>query len=255
MSIENVARNRAVLLEQIGKAALNVQFPQEFELYVVALELVSASGKTLRYFIFPVMPSSIEEVRPELTNIKKTIGGISVVSDSSFVPKDINLAGTFGRKFRILLGEDFVEMTQSLKTGQKTLKEAAKDLFDVRAKTGYGCTKILQDIIEESKVVDEEGPRRLYFYNLALGNSYMVKPMNLRFSMSEQSNMIWQYSLQLKAVAPLDQILTDFKDQTKQLVITSYAQKQVNRIVNNLTRTIAQADTNLTNKLKDAIRL
>lgn len=249
MSIESVIKNRDSILTNFGKIALNIQFPQEFELYVNALELVEAGGKTLRYFIFPIMPSAIDEHRPEITNVKKTLGGIVSVSNSTFVPKQIDLRGSFGRKFKILVGEDFIDLAQSLISGD------GGSIFDIRAKTGYGCCKILQDIVEQSKIVDPQGPRRLYYYNLALGNSYLVKPMKLHFSMTEETNnMIWNYNLQLTGLAQLDQTLNNFKSKTVQLTIDSYVQKQANRLISNLAKIVTQNDT-LNNKTTNATRL
>src|SRR4051812_44167158 len=101
MSIENVARNRMLMLEQVGKTALNIRYPKEFELYLCALELVDQYDNTLRYFVFPVMPSTMQETIPQLTSIKKTMAGVTVLSNPTFVPTDINISGNFGRKFRI----------------------------------------------------------------------------------------------------------------------------------------------------------
>lgn len=242
MSIENAVRNKAVLLEQVGKSTLNTKYPKEFELYLCALELINEDGKTLRYFVFPVMPSNLEETQGHITNIKKTLAGVTVLSTPTFVPIDISISGNFGRKFRILLGADYVDFISSFKTedGKVTQDSVAKGIgqtFDERIKTGFGCCKILEDIVNESNKVDENGIRSLIFYNPAFGNSYLVKPMNLKFSQSQETNMIWSYSLQLKAIASLESLQTsaEIEDEAKRLNTTGYVQKQVDRVVSGLT--------------------
>lgn len=230
------------LLIQIGRPALNARYPKEFELYMCALELIDQEGATLRYFIFPVMPSNIDESQPQITNIKKSLAGITVLSNPTFVPGDISLSGNFGRKFKVLLGVDYTDLISSFSTqgGQLTSSsviEGASDFFDKRVKTGYGCCKILEEIIAESKAVDEKGVRRLIFYNPALGNNYLVKPTSLRFSMSQESNMIWNYSLNLKTIASLESLnsISQTQQSEERLITTGYIQQQAQKILSSLT--------------------
>lgn len=230
------------ILTQVGKSALNVRHPKEFELYMCALELTDQEGVTLRYFIFPVMPSNIDESQPQITNIKKSLAGVTVLSSPTFVPGDISLSGNFGRKFRVLLGIDYIDLISSFKTtnGQVTfssLAEGIVNFFDKRVKTGYGCCKILEEIIAESKIVDEKGIRRLIFYNPALGNNYIVKPTSLRFSMSQESNMIWNYSLNLKTIASLESLnnVSQSQQSEMRLAVTGCIQQQAQRILSSLT--------------------
>lgn len=246
MSLDNVIRNRTVLLETIGASALNVRYPKEFEVYVVALELTDSAGKTLRYFIFPVNPVGLSEVQSEITNVKKTLAGITALSNTTFVPVQINLSGNFGRKFKILLGTDYVQFLNSFKTqdGKVTsnsIGNGTLQVFDQRTKTGYGCLKILQDIIEESKVIDEMGSRRLIFYNPAFGTSYLVKPMSFRIDMTQEMNMLHTYNLQMQAIAPLDALQDEKKmeQEAARLNKTAYIQSETNRVVNEITRILA----------------
>ncbi|MBS0031611.1 hypothetical protein ACTJJ0_30815 [Chitinophaga sp. 22321] len=211
MSIENARQRRDKLIEEEGKVSLNVRYPREFEYYVCAFELVNGKDKTLRYFIFPVMPSSIDESQPRISNIKKTVGGIVALSNTTFTPIDITLSGNFGRKFRILLGADYTDLASAVKirdgqTEGNSQEDETATIFDERVKTGYGCLKILEEIIAEADKVDALGPRRLIFYNLAFGNSYIVKPTSFKISMNQDSNMIHNYSLSMKAIAPLDAV-------------------------------------------------
>ena len=226
------------LLGTTARPLLNIKFPKEFELYMCALELVDQEGSTLRYFVFPIMPSNIEESQPQLTNIKKTMGGITVLSNPTFIPSDITLSGNFGRKFRALLGTDYIDFISSFKTNLqkinlKSITKGTVTFFDERIKTGYGCCKILEDIVRESKLIDDAGVKHLIFHNPALGNSYVVKPMNLKFSMSQETNMIWSYSLNLKTIATLEAFKnsTELSEERERLTVTGMIQDQTNRVV------------------------
>lgn len=241
MSVQNAINNQLALLTTIGQAGLNALYPNEFELYVCALELTDPAGTTLKYFIFPVMPSNLDENQPEITNIKKTAAGVTILKTPTFIPVDISLSGTFGRKFKVLLGTNYVDFIQSFQTSQGTLSansiaSGVGQVFDERVKTGYGCLKILEEIVNEAKVVDQNGGRRLIFYNPAFGTSYVVQPMNFKISMSQDTNMMHQYSLQMKGVAPLSAIQSAQQRQSEanQLNTTAYVQTQTNNVVNAL---------------------
>jgi hypothetical protein len=199
--------------------------------------------RTLIHYVilcFPVNPSSIEETEPQLTNIKKTLSGITVLKTQTFVPTDITISGSFGRNFKVLLGttyEDFISSFVSPVFGfvtKKSILKGLKQTFDERVKTGYGCCKIMEDIIQETKRIGEDGQlRKLIFHNPALGNSYIVEPGALTFKMSEQTNMIWNYSFQMKSVAPLESLFTKQQQESisKQLVVNGYMQGKVNEII------------------------
>lgn len=254
MSIENAVSRRAGLLTQVGKSALNIMYPNEFELYLIALELVWFNGNkdnalgstTLSYFIFPVMPSSFDETKNKLTNIKKTLGGVSVLSSSGFNPTDISISGSFGRKFRVLLQTDYQDLISGFQTNGKTtlssILSGGVNVFDSMTKTGYGCCKVLESIYDAAgeQILDSStgvSNTALILHNLALGNSYFVKPLNLRFSQSQDSNMIWNYNLNLKSIAPLDSIYDnkDLQNQRQRLVISGYVQDRVDQTVNKIT--------------------
>lgn len=241
MSIENATFRRDDLLQTIGKSALNLAFPDEFELYVLAFELLNQKGETLSYFIFPTNPSTLDESQPEITNIKKTLGGVVSLSSPSFIPPDITLTGNFGRRFRVLLGQDYTELLGGFSNGPV---EGVKQLFSNKIKTGYGCIKVLESLVRDSKKIDSEnGVKTLIFHNLALGNSYVVKPLGLRFTQSQESNMIWNYNLTLKGIAPLKALYTDSEltSARSKLIITGYLQTQANRAVNELSSSLERA--------------
>lgn len=262
MSIENALRRRVALLERLGKTGLNIKYPNDFELYVIALELLDSQQNTLRYFLFPVMPESLDETLPSLQSIKKTLSGIHILTTPTFVSTDINLSGSFGRRLRVLLGGEYTDFLTSIRSRASSVFDRSKgkeeiDSFDAQIKTGYGCIKILESIIKESSEVDEQGMlKTLVLHNPALGNSYIVRPTSLRLSQNKQTNMIWNYSLTLKSIAPLSAFFTakELEDKRKQLGGTSLVQSQLDTTTTLLTRYIAKQNSNfIERKQKPAV--
>jgi len=207
---DNTSLQRNALAKSIGKAALHALFPKDFEYYLVAFELVNETG-TVDYFSFPIMPKSIRESLPELNNIKKTAGGVVALDNETFVPTSISLSGTFGRKFKILIRGAQIELlgfrfsNDSGKFGitKPGAIENVTPSFSSFAKTGYGCIKILESMKEKSR----QAGYKLYFYNSILGNNYVVKFEEFTHSQDESSsNMLPQYNISLKSLAPLSAI-------------------------------------------------
>ena len=99
------------LTANIGRAALNNLFPNDFEYYACSLELVNSKGQTVDFFTLPVMPSNISQAETSLDNIKKTTGGIVSLSTSTFEPIDIQLSGNFGRRLKLLIGMDHLDFS------------------------------------------------------------------------------------------------------------------------------------------------
>jgi hypothetical protein len=268
MSIENVVRNRVGLLERVGKIGLNIQYPDEFELYVIALELLDSELNTLRYFIFPVMPESLEESYSTIQSIKKTLSGLHVQSTSTFTPTDITLSGSFGRRLRVLLGTEYTDFLTSFKAENISFRGSVRNtikFFDENIKTGYGCIKILEKIIKESSETGDDGRGKLLvLHNLALGNSYVVRPINLRLSQNKQSNMIWNYSLSLKSIAPLESLYTSSQMRNKRILLGlgNSLQGQLDTSISFATRYIAKQDASfrqrverpIINKFKEYLR-
>lgn len=250
MSIENAVRRRTLLLERLGKTGLNIKYPDEFELYVMALELLDQDFNTLRYFVFPVMPDSFSEDSQQLHSIKKTLGGVHVLATTNFIPTDISLSGTFGRRLRVLLNGTYTDLIASFRTPQgvanwQSVKKGTTEFFDEDIKTGYGCTKILESMINETNVIDSTGGiKTLIFHNLALGNSYVVRPMGLILTQDRNSNMLWNYRLTLKSLAPLSALYSSkqLRDKRLELGKTDFIQKGVDNVIRNLTSTLSRFD-------------
>jgi hypothetical protein len=249
---ENATQSEAAqryesLMKQIGKAALSAMFPNDFETYFCALELVDSKDNVIDYFSFPIMPSSMRYTYNEITNIKKTAGGITAVSSPTFVPVDINIEGNFGRRFKFLIGSSqfnanaFRFSTQggnySLTDTISTLKKAA---FDPTIKTGYGCFKILKAICDKAKGLDQfNQPFKLYFYNPAIGENYLVKPMTFTGSQNgKESNMIWNYNISFKGVAPLDSLKPDLQKSLIKGMAFDKVQKRMTNLISNVKRSL-----------------
>lgn len=236
---------------QVGPAALTALFPKDFEFYMIALELTTFEGETIEYFTFPVMPNSMTKTENERTSIYHTLGGTTVINTDSFVPKDLTIQGDFGRSFKIILGDvdkqavTFKGLKFSNQNGVYAVDEINSNTafgrvptFNDSVKTGFGCIKILQSIIDKAKGHDNGKPFRLYFYNLALGESYLVVPTKnpLTFTQNESKNMIWSYALNLSIIAPLDRI--EFTQGTQARSLKSLlTQAIVQTAVNNIAKT------------------
>lgn len=193
------------MIRTVGKSTLSAIYPNDFEVYLCAFELVE-KGKTIDYFVFPIQPSQIQKVEPTRTNIKSSMAGVTVLKNSSIIPKEIMLKGNFGRNFKILTTNG-VAFTNSFSKKQGLTLNTP--IFSVGIKTGYGATKLLQNILNESNNLSSNGEnRQLYFYNMALGESYLVvvNPNGVIYNQSQDMNMIWQYSINLSVLAPLSEV-------------------------------------------------
>lgn len=222
------------LINNIGKKGAHALFPEDFEVYITAFELVDSKGKIIDYFIFPLNPTSISETTSELVNIKKTAGGITVLGTDTFHPVDINIKGNFGRKFKVLFRNNNVSFL-----GFNSRAGLLKKEFSSNVKTGYGCIKILENIIKTSRKLDQyDKPYSLYFYNLNFGTSYLVKSIgNPTFSQNIEKNMIWEYAITLKAIAPLDQLLQN-AGSTFKLLASDAIQGELNVFANSIKQLI-----------------
>lgn len=179
------------LLDTAAKLTLNALYPAEFEVYMVTLELVDHNDKPLDYFTFPVNPDSISKIQPYVKSVDRTYGAVVVNKSGKFVPQDITIKGTFGRQFKFVVRDKVVSLS-----ALQLLPD--KEEFSPVYKSGYGCFKIVQKICDESNKLDNGHSRKLYFHNLALGESYLVEVMNFSANQSLSTNMLWGYDLKMK---------------------------------------------------------
>lgn len=233
-------------LLQVGKAGMNALFPNDFPYYLVALELVDSQNNTVDYFSFPILPDEIRETQQEITNVKKTMSAISVQKNQTFVPIQISMRGDFGRRFKILLGNQQVQFAGfglSIKnkvvsiSSPGSLQEIVPQ-FSSFAKTGYGCVKLIEAMKEKSKKLDNyQKPFSLYLYNPILGNNYQVEFNTFTHMQDrEKYNMIPAYNFQLTAIAPLNNLFSrgaNLKSAIGNLTLSGL-QKAANNIGNRL---------------------
>jgi hypothetical protein len=233
---ETISKHQS-LLTTIGEAGLNALYPLDFEFYLVALELVNSSNETIDYFAFPVSPSSLSQNNPSLTNVKKTAGGVVSLSTPSFVPKQIQIRGNFGRKFRILLKNN-IKINFTAFNFSTAFKKAT---FDPNIKSGYGAIKYLEAILDKSNATDENGNSlKLFFYNPILGNNYIVELVEFEINENMETNRIPGYNLTLKAIAPLESISSiDVQKSMVKILSSTLLQKGANSIANNIRKGLA----------------
>lgn len=250
MSGIDVVKKKALdLIGDVGKAALATLFPNDFEIYLCSIELVTSKGKTIDFFTFPVMPDSIQKVETKRNSVKMTAGGITTLSSPIYAPSEINIKGNFGRTFKILISEnESVDgAAYSIKAGKYSLYQIGSrkvptisaPAFDINIKNGFGAAKILQAIVSKSNGVDKDGkPFRLYFYNMALGENYMVviPPNGISFSQNVNKNMIWEYNINMTVIAPLEAV----KDQGSiTSLVKRLAAAEIQKSINELATTVA----------------
>lgn len=214
-----------------GKDVFGALYPDDQEVYITALELVDSANNVADYFLWPLNPVSISKSENQIVSIKKTAGGISALSTETYMPSIVNLVGDFGRKFKILIGHDYVDFS-AYNFSELMGADKANTQFSPYVKTGYGCIKILQKMIRKSNQLDQYGkPYFLYLYNLSFGESYLVKCTGQpNFSQNIEKNMIWQYNIQFETLASLDNVQNINKFSNLKTFEFSAVQKNVNAI-------------------------
>lgn len=243
-----------------GRINLHSQFPNEFEYYLCALQLVDADGKTEEYLVFPVQPSNIQIITSKNKNISKTFYGNVIIENNSFNPVDINLSGNFGRKFRTINTEGGVSKqlfpnnlnTIAQSIGGQTLQQ---NEFSANQKTGYGVTKILERIFHRSSEIKNDVPLKLFFYCYAFNAHFLVEPMNLVTSQDESMNMIWKYDLKLKGVAPANEVIDvdTYKKQLSLYLNEDKKNKRVDSVLNFTSNQKQILQNQLLQKIDDSI--
>jgi hypothetical protein len=234
MSVDFVKRKAQETIFELGRGALHAIAPDDFEFYACTLELVNSAGNIEDIFHFPVMPSGISVGRQSLLSIKKSGSSYLTQFNNSFVGKSISINGTFGRRFRLLLNRG---VGNNINDDFGKLKSSK---FDLKVKTGYGAMKLLENIIEKSQKLDEYGqPKYLVFYNYTLNHNHIVEVLNFSLQQSVENNMMWNYSMELKAVAPADALLfsSDNKTHLYNLLAMNALNKATSKILGNITLT------------------
>lgn len=200
-------------------------FPNEFELYLVALELTDYNDNIIEYFTFPINPSMLTKTEPRVKNIRKTFGGVTVNKSVGFVPQDLTIKGNFGRWWKILVRDKEVNVNSLLK---KTTQFNQNGEFNAIIKNGYGSLKVLQHILQQSEDIVDGFPRKLYFHNFILGESYLVEVLDHTIDLNVQTNRIHNYSIKFKIISPVD---LDSQGGGLNTVISGAVQKTLNNSV------------------------
>ena len=244
-SANGVIQGAISVVDTLGRAALHAMAPDNFEYYSCSLELLDSSKSTKGFMTFAVMPNNILETKTEIATISKTNRGIVTMFNSSFVPRDISIQGTFGRKLRLIVGAKEPQ-DNSKKTWFGNLMSSGNLGFnmlggEVLVKTGYGLTKLLKKIVDTAYTLDEnEKPHTLIWTNYALNTSYVVEVLQSSYSQSYENNMLWYYNLEMKAVAPASAIKTEnFGGFTKKVAANSIG-NAIGNLLGDVTRSALQ---------------
>ena len=135
----------------LGRRGMNSKYPNEFEVYMLALELVDGdTGNTLEYFAFPVMPFQITKTEPTRTTVKKSASGTTVIQNDSFIPQELSIKGDFGKGFKLMADAGGPLLEGVAFKGYLSNTDKKNAIFDPNVKTGFGATKILQNIISSA---------------------------------------------------------------------------------------------------------
>jgi hypothetical protein len=205
------------------------------------------------------MPKSFTKSENNRINIKKSYASVNVINSKSFTPHDIVIKGNFGRTFQLLLSVNkpvnFKAFSYSIDAGVKTIKDLDPMLtkteiatFNPIVKTGYGCTKILQFMINKASGSDKQGrPFKLYLYNPMLGESYLVVPNPNSMTLMQNegaNNMIWEYTLNLTAIAPLLNNTNKLRNSTANILAADNIRKGLGVFVSSVRKFVAVSTGN-----------
>ena len=238
MALENVRSKAQEIAINAGRVTLHSLAPDDFEYYAMTFQLENSYGEIIQIFNFPVLPNSISINRRPLATIKKTARGYVDQFSTSFPGDVISINGTFGRKFRLLLTNEIQKPNYKNPEIPESEKVFLKDVFDAKVKTGYGALKLMEKMIKMSTQLDEEGnPHRLLFFNYTFNEQFFVEPISWSKQQSLENNIMWNYSLEMKAIGNAKDLMPKGNGPAKvsNLLKTSAIQKSFNSTFNNLT--------------------
>lgn len=197
-----LVRGGVSTLSSATNSILNSLYPKEFELYMLSLELTTFDDSPIDYLTFPVNPDSLTKVEPKIKDISRSYGAVIVTKTDTFVPQDLVIRGNFGKSFKFLSREN--SAVAGIVNIFKGMVPGFNGELSKYWKSGYGCLKVLQSIVQDSDKMDNGKPRRLYLHNFMLGESYLVEVLNFQIDNNVQRNMIWEYELRLKILTPIN---------------------------------------------------
>ena len=264
----SLGRKGLNLIFRLGKQIAASIFPNDFEYYLVTLELRDADDILVDLLAFPIQPSHLSESFSFNTTTTKTNEGIHILYNPSFQPVSINMRGNFGRNFKFLSARALPLIFKPIRTLKKKLTNSrrrqageaplsdSKSLLDIDNKyktffnkiitTGHGCVKALEKICLVSKERDYlNRPFILRYYNSFSGNEFVAVVKGFEKNQDEGSNTIWNYSLSLTAVA--------WADDPSFTNLKPIAQKLLRRTIEVGTRLINRQGERLIEKVNAAI--
>ena len=193
--------------------------------FLFYMELVDRVSRDIyKYVLFPIMPQEITINNQPLVTITKTQGNVSVVSNNSYNPFDVSIAGTFGtyNTFLIVPNNGYIQ-DDDLKTGKNHIafygvpgdwetrysvkmdrhidepnKFSGEKVEKYDKITGYGFTKLMEEFFDDYEKSDDYD---LNIYNLSFGQKFVAVPVAYSFNQNVKSNMLWNYSISFKAIA------------------------------------------------------
>lgn len=207
MNLSTITKQRLERRDLLGgDVALHIQYPNEFEYYAMAFELINSLGKSVEFFGFPFYSENYTTTHSNSNStLQKTIGGNVLYFNQSFEPIQFQLNGSFGRNFKKVITKNNIFSNNE----NENFNITETKMFSTDYKTGYACSKMLEAMLLKSKKVDEYGkPYKLFFYNLGFNQSFIVKYDSLRFPQNVKDNMIFNYELSLTAISPIENFLT-----------------------------------------------
>lgn len=226
-----IVRERALSISKdLGRGALHATSPDDFEFYACTLELVDSDFNVLDIFHFPVMPTGVNIGRQSLVSIRKTGRGFFSQYNESFVGNTISINGTFGRKFRLMVSTQIGSNFKTGKGGQ----------FDLRVKTGYGALKLMERIINKSFESKNGRPLLLLFHNMAFNQSFVVEVLQFNPTQSMENNMMWNYSLEMKALADVNKM--DLESSNTNRLVNLLSSSVINSGINDILKNVTPGD-------------
>lgn len=233
----NIANRTLGAVVEVGRSALHAVAPNDIEYYLCSLELIDSDLNRQGFISFVVMPDQISENHQPIQTVTKTHQGIVTTFNDSWAPVDISCAGTFGRKFRIVSGMkeagDGSKTTSLLNLNLGKIKGFNLGSIDMGVKSGFGLTKLLENILYTSTQTASNGkPYFLIFKNYSFNTQYVVDVVSYSFQQSVANNMMWNYQFQLRGVAK------DIHINTKDNLLNKLKSVAANAISNGLTKVI-----------------
>jgi hypothetical protein len=253
-----------------GRGLLHQQYPNDIEFYFMALEVVDSNLNTVAYFPFPVNPSLYRSSVLPQTTIRNNYGGINVIRREAFIPREIQIAGTFGRRFNVSFPNiseigNIVSFNAAAINPNKvpskhqeplaTAKEYSHSIkqnglqLDVRIKNGYGMCRVLEGLLTQVYSNNsgngfgrgDNAPYYLILYNSFNNDNYIVEPAGFAFPHTVGQNMMHNYELNLIAVAPLSYLAQDAASKIKRINKTATLEKVASRLAGKVLSSVSGA--------------